>query len=271
MQCWHRGCTRSTAANRPSILDKHLETLPKNLSFFFLLFSPRFLSFPIFLFNTFEKGNSHSAENFSSTILIRYDFSSSLRRLETKRKKKKLRRNDEIDLHFIDFIDSRRRNGGSCADPSSLRRDAEVLKDEEVGQLFSVPKGSVTAVLLASIPPTPTTSVLPAPSTRPLPHPQPPILFTIRVRPPGWGFWTDHRFFSEICTIFYHFPRLFITCVFLISIGNSFIEALINFKLSRMRNLSSSDLLSVFFSFCCLFVQLVLLAKYYTRVFISPL
>lgn len=84
--------------------------------------------------------------------------------------------------------------------------------------------------------------------------------------------------FEQIIAFSLKFARSFIISrvylsrvFFLISIGNSFIEALINFKLSRMRNLSSSDLLSVFFSFCCLFVQLVLLAKYYTRVFISPL
>lgn len=124
------------------------------------------------------------------------------------KKKKKLQRNGES--YFIDFIDLRNRRRSS-ANPSSWQRDVDVREDEEVGQLFCVPKGSVTAVLLASIPPTPTTSVLPAPSTRPLPHPQPPILFTIRVRPPGRGFWTDHRFFCEISTIFYHFPCLFIT------------------------------------------------------------
>lgn len=151
----------------------------------------------------------------------------------------------------ISYIWERNRRRSS-ANPSSWQRDVDVWEDEEVGQLFCVPKGSVTAVLLASIPPTPTTSVLPAPSTRPLPHPQPPILFTIRVRPPGWGFSTDHRFFCEICTIFYHFP-LFIyhvyIYIFLILIGNSFlsIEALINFKLSREKFISFITFLSVLF------------------------
>lgn len=189
VQCWHRGYTRSAAADRSSILDKHILS---------------FLSFSNFLiFNLVQHVRKKQGKTVTSRIFIFLE-------LGTKKKKKITEKYNLLSIHRFQ-IEFRGRNRIEMIECQSIVVGDERMK--KVGQLFCVPKGSVTAVLLASIPPTPTTSVLPAPSTRPLPHPQPPILFTIRARPPGWGFWTDHRFFYPISTIFYHLPCLFIAYI----------------------------------------------------------
>lgn len=194
VQCWHRGYTRSAAADRSSILDKHI------LSFFLSFLSRIFLF--LISFNTFERNKAKQS--------LREFLSSSS--WEQKKKKNYGEIRSTLNSSISDRI-QRKKSSRDDRVPIHRRRRWDAERMKKVGQLFCVPKGSVTAVLLASIPPTPTTSVLPAPSTRPLPHPQPPILFTIRARPPGWGFWTDHRFFYPISTIFYHLPCLFIAYI----------------------------------------------------------
>lgn len=107
MQCWHRGYDRSAAANRSSILDKHLETL-STLSFF----SPFFLfSLPSrFSYSTHSKRVTVFTLSRIVSTIRRYDFPSSLIELIElgTKKKKKLQRND--DSHFIDFIYLRKKS-----------------------------------------------------------------------------------------------------------------------------------------------------------------
>lgn len=71
VRCWHRGYTRSAAANRPSILDKHLETLPI-LSFFFFL-SRIFLLLSLsleFSYSTRSKRVTVTSSRILSTIFL---------------------------------------------------------------------------------------------------------------------------------------------------------------------------------------------------------
>lgn len=250
MQCWHRGYDRSAAANRSSILDKHLETL-STLSFFFS---------PFFLFSLPSRF-SYSTHSKRVTVFTLSRIVSTIRRFSFlvdrvdrvgNKKKKKITEKRWLSLHRFHIFEK------------EIEEDRVPIhrRGKETWMFEKMKRSASFSVFRKDLWPPCYWRVyhrhLPPPFSLP-----PPLALFLTLNPRFClQFESGHRGggFRQIIAFSVKFARsfiislcLFITYIyiyiFLILIGNSFlsIEALINFKLSREKFISFITFLSVLF------------------------